>query len=44
MKLLKPGHVRVFVAAGSNLEPEKNLPRACADIRHSWHDAVFSRA
>ena len=44
MTLLKPGHVRVFVAAGSNLEPEKHLVRACADIRHSWHDAVFSRA
>ena len=36
--------MRVFVAAGSNLEPEKNLARACADIKHSWHDAVFSRA
>ena len=44
MKLLKPGHVRVFVAAGSNLEPEKNLVRACAEIKHHWHDAVFSRA
>jgi 2-amino-4-hydroxy-6-hydroxymethyldihydropteridine diphosphokinase len=40
----KPGHVRVFVAAGSNVEPEKNLARACADIAHSWHDAVFSSA
>lgn len=44
MSTLKPGHVRVFVAAGSNLEPEKHLARACAEIRHSWHDAVFSRA
>ena len=44
MKLLKPGHVRVFVAAGSNVEPEKNLERACAEIRHSWHDVAFSRA
>jgi 2-amino-4-hydroxy-6-hydroxymethyldihydropteridine diphosphokinase len=44
VSLLKPGHVRVFVAAGSNLEPEKHLARACADIRHSWPDAVFSRA
>lgn len=44
MSVLKPGHVRVFVAAGSNLEPEKHLARACAEIRHSWHDAVFSRA
>jgi 2-amino-4-hydroxy-6-hydroxymethyldihydropteridine diphosphokinase len=42
--LLKPGHVRVFVAAGSNVEPEKHLARACADIRHTWPDAVFSRA
>jgi len=40
----KPGQVRVFVAAGSNLEPEKNLARACAEIAHSWHDAVFSPA
>ena len=44
MTLLKPGHVRVFVAAGSNLEPEKHLARACAEIRDSWHDVVFSRA
>jgi 2-amino-4-hydroxy-6-hydroxymethyldihydropteridine diphosphokinase len=42
--LLKPGHVRVFVAAGSNLEPEKHLARAAAEIMHSWHDAHFSRA
>jgi 2-amino-4-hydroxy-6-hydroxymethyldihydropteridine diphosphokinase len=42
--MLKPGHVRVFVAAGSNLEPEKHLARACAEIKHSWNDAVFSRA
>lgn len=40
----KPGQVRVFVAAGSNLEPEKNLARACREIRHSWPDAVFSKA
>ncbi len=44
MKAPKPGHVRVFVAAGSNLEPEKHLARACADIRGSWPDARFSRA
>ena len=44
MKLLKPGHVRVFVAAGSNVEPEKHLARACAEIKHSWNDTVFSRA
>jgi 2-amino-4-hydroxy-6-hydroxymethyldihydropteridine diphosphokinase len=36
--------VRVFVAAGSNLEPEKHLARACAEIRHSWPDAACSRA
>ena len=44
MKLLKPGHVRVFVAAGSNVEPEKNLAAACAQIAHTWPDAEFSRA
>ena len=37
----KPGHVRVFVAAGSNVEPEKNLARACAEIAHTWPDARF---
>jgi 2-amino-4-hydroxy-6-hydroxymethyldihydropteridine diphosphokinase len=41
---LEPGHEPVFVAAGSNLEPEKNLARACAHIRDAWPDAVFSRA
>ena len=44
MKPPKPGHVRVFVAAGSNVEPEKNLARACAEIAHTWPDAYFSRA
>ena len=44
MTLLKPGHVRVFVAAGSNVEPEKNLAAACAQIAHIWPDAQFSRA
>jgi 2-amino-4-hydroxy-6-hydroxymethyldihydropteridine diphosphokinase len=44
MTLLKPGHVPVFVAAGSNLEPEKNLAVACAQIAHAWPDAQFSRA
>jgi 2-amino-4-hydroxy-6-hydroxymethyldihydropteridine diphosphokinase len=44
MSLVTPAHVRVYVAAGSNVEPEKHLARACAEIRHSWHDAVFSRA
>jgi 2-amino-4-hydroxy-6-hydroxymethyldihydropteridine diphosphokinase len=41
---VKPGHVRVFVAAGSNLEPETHLAKACAEIRHSWADARFSKA
>ncbi len=44
MKPPKPGHVRVYVAAGSNVEPEHNLERACAEIAHTWHDAHFSRA
>jgi 2-amino-4-hydroxy-6-hydroxymethyldihydropteridine diphosphokinase len=44
MSVLKPGHVPVFVAAGSNVEPEHNLARACAEIAHTWPDARFSRA
>jgi 2-amino-4-hydroxy-6-hydroxymethyldihydropteridine diphosphokinase len=44
VNLLKPGHERVFVAAGSNLEPQAHLARAAAEIVHSWHDAQFSRA
>ena len=44
MTLLKPGHVRVFVAAGSNVEPEENLARAAEEIVHTWPDARFSRA
>ena len=44
MTILTTGHVRVFVAAGSNVEPERNLERACADIAHTWPDALFSRA
>jgi len=42
--MLKPGHVPVFVAAGSNVDPESNLERACAQIVHAWPDACFSRA
>jgi 2-amino-4-hydroxy-6-hydroxymethyldihydropteridine diphosphokinase len=42
--VIKPGHVRVFVAAGSNVEPERNLERACAEIQHTWPDAHFSHA
>jgi 2-amino-4-hydroxy-6-hydroxymethyldihydropteridine diphosphokinase len=34
----------VYVAAGSNVEPEKNLARACAQIAQLWPDAHFSRA
>jgi 2-amino-4-hydroxy-6-hydroxymethyldihydropteridine diphosphokinase len=34
----------VYVAAGSNIEPEKNLARACEEIAHTWPDAVFSAA
>jgi 2-amino-4-hydroxy-6-hydroxymethyldihydropteridine diphosphokinase len=34
----------VYVAAGSNVEPERNLARACQEIAHRWPDAVFSRA
>jgi 2-amino-4-hydroxy-6-hydroxymethyldihydropteridine diphosphokinase len=44
MTILKPGHVPVYVAAGSNVEPEKNLVAACAQIAHTWPDARFSRA
>ena len=44
MKPAKPGHVHVFVAAGSNVEPERNLAQACAQIAHIWPDAYFSRA
>jgi len=44
MTILTTGHVRVFVAAGSNVEPERNLERACADIAHTWPDALFSRS
>jgi 2-amino-4-hydroxy-6-hydroxymethyldihydropteridine diphosphokinase len=36
--------VRVFVAAGSNVEPERHLERACAAIARNWPDARFSRA
>jgi 2-amino-4-hydroxy-6-hydroxymethyldihydropteridine diphosphokinase len=32
----------VFVAAGSNVEPEKNLARACLEVARHWKDAHFS--
>ena len=34
----------VYVAAGSNVEPEMNLARACREIAQSWPDVIFSRA
>jgi 2-amino-4-hydroxy-6-hydroxymethyldihydropteridine diphosphokinase len=34
----------VYVAAGSNVEPERNLARACGEISASWPDARYSRA
>jgi 2-amino-4-hydroxy-6-hydroxymethyldihydropteridine diphosphokinase len=34
----------VYVAAGSNVEPEKNLARACREIAQTWPDVIFSRA
>ena len=34
----------VYVAAGSNVEPEKNLARACQEIANTWADVRFSRA
>jgi len=44
MTLLKPGHVPVYVAAGSNVDPERHLAQACAEIARTWPDAHFSRA
>lgn len=44
MTVAGPGRVPVYVAAGSNLEPEKNLASACAEIAQAWPDARFSRA
>jgi len=34
----------VYVAAGSNIEPEKNLAKACQEIARTWKDAQFSCA
>jgi 2-amino-4-hydroxy-6-hydroxymethyldihydropteridine diphosphokinase len=34
----------VYVAAGSNVDPERNLEKACAQIASTWPDARFSRA
>ena len=33
----------VYVAAGSNIEPEKNLARACEEIARTWSGVTFSR-
>jgi 2-amino-4-hydroxy-6-hydroxymethyldihydropteridine diphosphokinase len=35
---------KVYVAAGSNVEPEKNLARACREIAATWPGTVFSHA
>src|SRR5690349_16608986 len=34
----------VYVAAGSNIEPERNLARACQEVARTFRDTVFSRA
>ena len=34
----------VYVAAGSNVEPEKNLARACQEIASTWPGVRFSHA
>jgi 2-amino-4-hydroxy-6-hydroxymethyldihydropteridine diphosphokinase len=34
----------VYVAAGSNVEPEKSLARACREIADTWPGVRFSRA
>jgi 2-amino-4-hydroxy-6-hydroxymethyldihydropteridine diphosphokinase len=34
----------VYVAAGSNVDPERNLASACRQVADSWPDARFSRA
>ena len=36
--------IPVYVAAGSNVDPEKNLAHAAEQIVHAWPDAVFSQA
>jgi len=33
---------RVFVAAGSNIEPERNLALASRELRRAWPDVQFS--
>lgn len=34
----------VYVAAGSNVEPEKNLARACQEFARSWTGVRYSHA
>ncbi len=36
--------VRVFVAAGSNVEPERHLATAMRELTHTWPDVRFSSA
>jgi 2-amino-4-hydroxy-6-hydroxymethyldihydropteridine diphosphokinase len=36
--------IPVYVAAGSNVDAEKNLAHAADQIVHAWPDAVFSQA
>ncbi len=38
------GPVQVFVAAGSNVEPERNLRLALAELRQTWPDLRVSAA
>ncbi len=35
---------QVYVAAGSNVDPERNLEQACREIARIWPDARFSKA
>ena len=39
-----PGTARVFVAGGSNVEPQRNLAIAMREMARSWPDVQFSRA
>jgi 2-amino-4-hydroxy-6-hydroxymethyldihydropteridine diphosphokinase len=35
---------QVYVAAGSNVQPEQNLARACHEVQATWPNVRFSRA
>lgn len=37
-------NTQVYVAAGSNVQPEQNLARACREVQSTWPDVRFSRA